>query len=110
MNVIYFGLAAIALYITVAVQTSEIARSSAGGPTLKSPTGILALLATGATIAFAPEQAQTYGSFAAAIGFPMAVVLPMVAILSVTSEWSQRSGLTTFTLVPSRGRVIAAFP
>jgi ABC-2 type transport system permease protein len=35
-------------------------------------------------------------------------VLPMVAILSVTSEWSQRSGLTTFTLVPSRGRVVAA--
>ena len=70
--------------------------------------GILALLATGATIAFAPEEAQTYGSFAAAIGVPMAVVLPMVAILSVTSEWSQRSGLTTFTLVPSRGRVIAA--
>ena len=26
----------------------------------------------------------------------------------MTSEWSQRSGLTTFTLVPSRGRVIAA--
>jgi ABC-2 type transport system permease protein len=70
--------------------------------------GILALLATGATIAFAPEEAQTYGNFAAAIGFPMAVVLPMVAILSVTSEWSQRSGLTTFTLVPSRGRVVAA--
>jgi ABC-2 type transport system permease protein len=70
--------------------------------------GILALLATGAKIAFAPEEAQTYGNFAAAIGFPMAVVLPMVAILSVTSEWSQRSGLTTFTLVPSRGRVVAA--
>jgi ABC-2 type transport system permease protein len=70
--------------------------------------GILALLATAATVAFAPEEAQTYGNFAAAIGFPMAVVLPMVAILSVTSEWSQRSGLTTFTLVPSRGRVMAA--
>ena len=26
----------------------------------------------------------------------------------MTSEWSQRSGLTTFTLVPHRGRVIAA--
>jgi hypothetical protein len=38
----------------------------------------------------------------------MAVILPIVAILSVTSEWSQRSGLTTFTLVPHRGRVIAA--
>ncbi len=32
----------------------------------------------------------------------------MIAILGVTSEWSQRSGLTTFTLVPSRGRVIGA--
>jgi hypothetical protein len=31
-----------------------------------------------------------------------------MAILSVTSEWSQRSGLTTFTLVPHRNRVLAA--
>jgi ABC-type transport system involved in multi-copper enzyme maturation permease subunit len=38
----------------------------------------------------------------------MAVILPMVAILSVTGEWSQRSGLTTFTLAPHRGRVILA--
>ena len=38
----------------------------------------------------------------------MTVILPMIAILSVTSEWSQRSGLTTFTLVPQRGRVILA--
>ena len=38
----------------------------------------------------------------------MTVILPMMAILSVTSEWSQRSGLTTFTLVPHRGRVIGA--
>jgi hypothetical protein len=28
--------------------------------------------------------------------------------LSVTSEWSQSSGLTTFTLVPHRGRVVPA--
>ena len=45
MNVIFFGLVAIALYITVAVQTSEIARTSTSGFTLKSPTGVLALLA-----------------------------------------------------------------
>ncbi len=68
---------------------------------------IAAVLATAATIIFAPEDELTYEAFAAAIGFPMAVILPMVAILSVTSEWSQRSALTTFTLVPSRGRVIA---
>ena len=75
---------------------------------LMASIGILAVLATGATILWAPDEAQTYEAFASAIGFPMAVVLPMVAILSVTSEWSQRSGLTTFTLVPSRGRVVAA--
>jgi ABC-2 type transport system permease protein len=69
--------------------------------------GILAVLATGATILFAPDDALDYGNFAAAIGFPMAVILPMVAILSVTSEWSQRTGLTSFTLVPHRGRIIA---
>jgi ABC-2 type transport system permease protein len=69
---------------------------------------ITAVLATAAVIAFTPGREQTYSTFATAIGFPMAVILPVVAILSVTSEWSQRSGLTTFTLVPHRGRVIAA--
>lgn len=69
---------------------------------------VLAVLATGAVIAFAPDEALTYEQFASAIGIPMAVILPMLAILSITSEWSQRSGLATFTMVPSRGRVIAA--
>lgn len=69
---------------------------------------VAALLATGAVIVFAPDSELTYATFAAAIGFPMSVILPMVAILSVTSEWSQRSGLTTFTLVPHRGRVVLA--
>ena len=69
---------------------------------------IASLLATGAVILFAPDDELTYSTFATAIGFPMAVILPMIAILSVTSEWSQRSGLTTFTLVPHRGRVIRA--
>lgn len=70
--------------------------------------GVLSVVATGAVIIFAPEDAVTYENFATAIGFPMSVILPMIAILGVTSEWSQRSGLTTFTLVPSRGRVIGA--
>jgi hypothetical protein len=75
---------------------------------LMASIGISAVLATAAVIVFAPESGQTYDSFGAAIGFPMVVILPMIAILSVTSEWSQRSGLTTFTLVPHRGRVIGA--
>jgi ABC-2 type transport system permease protein len=70
--------------------------------------GILAVLATSAVILFGPDEELTYSSFAAAIGIPMTIVLPIIAILSVTSEWSQRSGLTTFTLVPHRGRVVVA--
>lgn len=69
---------------------------------------VLSVIATAATIIFAPDDEITYESFATAIGFPMSIILPMIAILAVTSEWSQRSGLTTFTLVPSRGRVIGA--
>ena len=38
----------------------------------------------------------------------MALILPVLGILLVTSEWSQRTGLTTFALVPQRERVIAA--
>jgi ABC-type transport system involved in multi-copper enzyme maturation permease subunit len=75
---------------------------------LMASIGILALLASAAVVAFSSDDGMTYSSFATAIGYPMTVVLPIIAILSVTSEWSQRSGLTTFTLVPRRGRVIAA--
>ena len=70
--------------------------------------GVLTPIAAGSVIIFAPDSDVTYESFARASGFPMSVILPMIAILAVTSEWSQRSGLTTFTLVPSRGRVIGA--
>jgi len=69
---------------------------------------ITAVVATAAVVVFAPDSEIRYSSFGAAIGIPMAVILPIIAILSVTSEWSQRSGLTSFTLVPHRHRVIAA--
>jgi ABC-2 type transport system permease protein len=69
---------------------------------------ILAVIATGAVVLFAPADEQTYDNFAAAIGIPMTIVLPIIAALSITSEWSQRTGLTTFTMVPSRSRVVLA--
>jgi ABC-2 type transport system permease protein len=39
---------------------------------------------------------------------PGAVLLPIVGILLVSSEWSQRTALITFTLVPRRMRVMRA--
>jgi len=69
---------------------------------------IAAVLSTVGTILLAPDTALTYYTFAKAVGFPMTVILPIIAVLSITGEWSQRSGLTTFTLVPRRNRVILA--
>jgi ABC-2 type transport system permease protein len=39
---------------------------------------------------------------------PCSVLLPVLAILCVTSEWSQRTALTTFALVTKRSRVVTA--
>jgi ABC-2 type transport system permease protein len=97
----------IPLGTVVAVELRKMFDTRSGFWMLSS-IGILAVLATGAVILFAPDAELTYSTFASAIGFPMAIVLPMIAILSVTGEWSQRSGLTTFTLVPHRGRVVFA--
>ncbi|WP_030167528.1 ABC transporter permease subunit [Spirillospora albida] len=36
------------------------------------------------------------------------LLLPLLGILSVTAEWSQRTAISTFALVPQRGRVLAA--
>jgi ABC-2 type transport system permease protein len=69
---------------------------------------ILSVIATGATIIFADRSDLDFEAFASAVGIPMTVILPMIGVLSVTSEWSQRTALTTFTLVPGRGRVIGA--
>jgi ABC-2 type transport system permease protein len=54
-----------------------------------------------------PDQ-QNFGSFLATTLFATSLVLPLLGILAVTGEWSQRTGLTTFALVPERERVIAA--
>ena len=69
---------------------------------------ITAVLAAVGVILFAADGQLTYSTFATAIRFPVVIILPLVAILAVTSEWSQRTGLTTFTMVPHRSRIIAA--
>jgi ABC-2 type transport system permease protein len=92
------------------ITTTELRKmfDTRSGFWLMASIAITAVLATAAVVLFAPDDELTYNSFAAAIGVPMTIILPIVAILSVTGEWSQRSGLTTFTLVPHRSRVILA--
>lgn len=78
------------------------------GSWLAASVVLLSLVATVGVMVFGSDAAITYDSFAAAIGMPMAILLPVMAVLSVTAEYSQRTGLGTYTLVPSRARVIAA--
>jgi len=59
-------------------------------------------------LGFAPDAEQTFNQFFQFGLLPTSVLLPVLGILSMTSEWSQRTALATFTLVPARGRVIAA--
>jgi ABC-2 type transport system permease protein len=49
-----------------------------------------------------------YTDFMQGANAPMAILLPVLGIMSVTSEWSQRTGMVTFALEPSRLRVMAA--
>ncbi|RYP80850.1 ABC transporter permease [Nocardioides guangzhouensis] len=56
----------------------------------------------------APDGERTFLNFMGATATPQGFLLPVMGILLVTSEWGQRTALTTFALEPSRARVIAA--
>ena len=59
-------------------------------------------------LGWAPDEELNFADFFAFGLVPSAVLLPVLGILSVTSEWSQRTALTTFALVPVRSRVLVA--
>ena len=99
------GPARIPLRRIVAVELRKSFDTRAGWWLLAS-VGIFSVLTTGAVIAFSPDDDFTYSTFTTTIAFPMSVILPIIAALAVTAEWTQRSGLTTFTVVPHRGRVM----
>jgi ABC-2 type transport system permease protein len=51
---------------------------------------------------------QSLSNYVYFAGVGLAILLPVVAILTLTSEWSQRTVLTTFTQEPRRIRVVLA--
>jgi ABC-type transport system involved in multi-copper enzyme maturation permease subunit len=56
----------------------------------------------------ADQSERTFLHFMSATLGPQGFLLPVLGILLITSEWSQRTGLVSFTLVPLRGRVLTA--
>jgi ABC-2 type transport system permease protein len=54
------------------------------------------------------DEPMSYGDFTAAAAFVTSILLPVLGIMVVTSEWGQRTAMVTFALEPRRPHVIAA--
>lgn len=72
--------------------------------------GLLTALVMGIQLAVVVAQDLTVGyrDFMTATSFSIALLLPVLGILLLTSEWGQRTAMVTFTLEPRRPRVILA--
>ncbi len=70
--------------------------------------GAITALAVVLVLFVGNESDLTFNNFLSATGGPQGYLLPVLGVLAITSEWSQRTGLVTFTLEPSRGRVVGA--
>jgi len=70
--------------------------------------GLAAVATAVILLIWGKDPDQTFQQFLTFGMLPSSVLLPVLGILSMTSEWSQRTALTTFTLVPNRARAIAA--
>ncbi|KXK59356.1 hypothetical protein AWW66_24760 [Micromonospora rosaria] len=90
-----------------AVESRKLVDTRAGFWLLLS-IGLLAAALVAVMLIWAPAAERTLGNLFTATLLPVGVLLPVLGILSVTGEWSQRTALGTFALVPRRERVIGA--
>ncbi|MET8838068.1 ABC transporter permease [Micromonospora sp. NPDC004540] len=70
--------------------------------------GLVAAVIVTVQIFVVEDAEQTFTAFFTPALFPVGLLLPVLGILSITGEWSQRTALTTFALVPRRERVVTA--
>ena len=72
--------------------------------------GLLVLAAEIIAVAVtaAQDEAMEFGDFVATAAFLTSFLLPVLGIMLVTTEWTQRSAMVTFALEPRRSLVIAA--
>lgn len=69
---------------------------------------LLTMVITLLVVGFNDNASITASGFSQIMTIPLSILLPVFAIVTVTSEWGQRSNLVTFTLEPRRSRVFAA--
>ena len=57
---------------------------------------------------FHPADGVSFSSYGGPMAGVVAFLAPIIGLLAMTAEWTQRTALTTFTLAPRRGRVLGA--
>ncbi|MCW2764286.1 MAG: hypothetical protein JWO11_245 [Nocardioides sp.] len=72
--------------------------------------GSIALLTEGIVLAVTvvQDEAMAWGDFVGAAAFVTSILLPVLGIMVVTSEWGQRTAMVTFALEPRRPHVVMA--
>jgi ABC-2 type transport system permease protein len=89
------------------VELRKMTDTRAGFWLLVSTAALTVLVAAVACIVLSDGD-RTLSNVLAVSLQPASILMPVVGILLVTSEWSQRTAMITFTLVPQRSRVLAA--
>jgi ABC-2 type transport system permease protein len=91
----------------IAVELRKLVNTRAGLWLVLS-IGLVSLLIMTAMLIWAEDSDLVFGQIFGLMNIPTGFLLPVLAILLVTSEWGQRTGLVTFTLEPRRSRVVVA--
>lgn len=101
------GTSRVAFTRLVAVEMRKMADTRAGLWLLGLIVGVTAAIM--AIFFFVADgDDRIFGNFIGIAATPQGFILPVLGILLVTSEWGQRTAMVTFSLEPSRSRVILA--
>ncbi len=93
----------------VSVELRKLADTRAGRWLLISIAALtLLVLIIQMAVVLGQDLHPKFLDFLQGMNTPMGVLLPVLGVMSVTSEWSQRTAMVTFSLEPSRIRVVGA--
>ena len=94
----------------VLVEWRKMTDTRAGRVMLMITGGLIALVAgiILLVIALSDMSGLPASTWMSALSFPVSLLVPVLAIMIVTQEWGQRTHMVTFTLEPSRLKVVLA--
>ncbi|MCD6640436.1 MAG: hypothetical protein LT071_11060 [Nocardioides sp.] len=93
----------------VSVELRKMVDTRAGRWLLSITVGLLVVaMAIAIPVAVLNDLRLSFDAWLQILSVPMSLLLPTVAIISITQEWGQRTALTTFALEPGRMRVVLA--